>query len=254
MKRLLALVLPLLLVSISPVALGEGALPEKVEMYYFYDTLCGSCDGTEAFDAAAEEALSGVRDLYPYDIYRVNVYTGEGRARYQALCEAMGLDEDMLSLPVLMAGGRVFQGDETIAKNLREAYLVAGEDLFVNGQVYNPAHKKTGTALFEDFQANPNAVTVVYFYRITCEECVQTAPVIDGLPDAAEVIRINTRSGNNGERVAAFFEAYGVPDEDRMVPIAFTSDAYFAGFDAISGGLPAAVEDGEAGFVFPGVE
>lgn len=242
---------------------GAAPLPERVDLYYFYENLCGSCDGTEAFDAAAEEALSGVRETYPYAIHRHNVYTDAGKAMYRYVCDAMALDPDALTLPVLIAGGRVFQGDETIAKNLREAYLVAGEDLFVYQSVYNPAAKKTGAVLFEDYAADAEAVTVVYFYRITCEECAQTAPVMDALPEAVvlgsrevpvNLIRINTRSGNNGERVNAFFAQYDVPDADRMVPIAFTADQYFAGFEAISSGLEAALATTPPGFAFPGAE
>lgn len=266
MKRLaLGFILMGLCLAVGAVALAgdEGGLPDRVVLYYFYDELCGSCDGVEAFDAAAQEALAGVRELYPYEIHRLNVYTQAGKEKLDAVCGEMGLDADTLTLPVLIAGGRVFQGDETIASSLREAFLVAGEDLFVNGRVYNPAERKTGDALFEDYQADPEAVTVVYFYRITCEECEQTAPVIDSLPQAVtaggtsapvEVIRINTRSGNNGERVSAFFEGYAVADEDRMVPIAFVRDQYFAGYEAISAGLAAALETTAPGFVFPAAE
>lgn len=251
-----ALVLGMLLCM----AVASAALPDKVEMYYFYDELCGSCDGTEAFDAIAEEAMAGIRDAYPYEIYRVNVYSSAGKEQYEAICEEMGLDPQTLSLPLLIAGGRVFQGDETIARNMGEAFLVAGEDLFVNETVYNPARKKTGAALFDDYTVDEEAITVVYFYRITCEECQQTAPVIDGLPETTangvplDVIRINTRSGNNSERINAFFEEYAVPDGDRMVPIVFTRDGYFAGYEAIEGGLASTLETVGPGFVFPAGE
>lgn len=263
--RLLCLAMAVLCLAFGTQAACAVAdtLPETVEMYYFYENLCASCNATEIFDAAAEEAMAGVRDQYPYVIHRYNIYKSADKAIYQQVCRDMGLDADALSLPVFIAGGRVFQGDETIAKNLREAYLVAGEDLFVNHQVYNPAQKKTGAALFDDYAADADAITVVYFYRITCEECAQTTPIIDALPETVavegepvpvEVIRINTRSGNNGDRVSAFFDAYSVPDEDRMVPIAFTEGQYFAGIDAIASGLADALATTPPGFAFPSGE
>lgn len=266
MKRWMILPVCLML-CLSPAALASAEeitpLPDQVEMYYFYDELCASCDGTEAFDAYSAREMNGVRDAYPYAIHRVNVFAGAGNERFRSLCAEMGLDPDLLTLPVFIAGGRVFQGDETIEKNLREAFLVAGEDLFVRGQAYNPANKKTGPALFEDYAIDEEAVTLVYFYRIVCEECEKTAPCLDALPASVDIggtarpvdiLRINTRSSNNGERTAAFFDAYQVPDEDRMVPIVFTKDAYFAGYDAISAQLPAALAEGEAGFHFPVAE
>jgi hypothetical protein len=54
-----------------------------------------------------------------------------------------------------------------------------------------------------------------------------------------DIIKINTRSGNNGERITAFFDAYQVPDEDRVVPIVFTASGYYAGLERISKDLPA---------------
>lgn len=242
----------LLLFLCTGLALAEEKTPpEKIELYYFYDNLCASCDGTEAFDLAAQTELLEVRDLYPYDIYRINVFKKEGKSHFEALCAEMGMDPAAITLPALFAGGRVYQGDETIQKNLQEAFLVAGEDMFINKRVYNPAEKKTGAALFEDYPIDESAVTIVYFYRITCEECNQTAPVIDAFKDAAQIVRINTRSGNNGDRISAFFEAYQVPDEHRMVPIVFTATEYLAGFEAISEGLQPAVENAEPGFTFP---
>jgi len=60
---------------------------------------------------------------------------------------------------------------------------------------------------------------------------------IDGKEWPLDIIRINTRSGNNGDRIAAFFETWQVPDSDRMVPIIFFSDSYLAGVDAIKNNL-----------------
>ncbi|MDR2631135.1 MAG: hypothetical protein LBC60_09450 [Spirochaetaceae bacterium] len=58
--------------------------------------------------------------------------------------------------------------------------------------------------------------------------------MVEGKAVPLDIIRINTRSGNNSERVTAFFDRYQVPDEDRMVPIIFLADSYLAGFQAIT--------------------
>ena len=253
-KRAVCLACLLLSLCMATAIAQEETLPKNIELYYFYDNLCASCDGTEAFDAAAQTELADVRELYPYDIYRINVFKAEGKQRFESLCAEMGMDSGTITLPVLFAGGRVFQGDETIKNNLREAFLVAGEDLFINERIYTPGTKKTGSALFEDYPVDPSAITVVYFYRLVCEECQQVAPIIDALEGSAQVLRINTRSGNNGERISAFFEAYQVPDEHRMVPIVFTATEYFPGHEAIAAGLHAALENAEPGFVFPTVD
>jgi hypothetical protein len=186
------------------------------------------------------------RERYPNSFHLTNVYESVGRTQYVKVTDELGIDRDMLTLPVLILGGRVYQGYDNISSNIREAYLTAAEDLYVYNRPYSPRTRKTGENLFGDYPVNPDNVTIVYLYRIVCEECAKATPVIDSLPKTVmvdgrerpvDVIRINTRSGNNGERVAALFEAWQVPDRDRMVPFVFFSDSYLMGFEAISSGL-----------------
>ena len=234
---------------------GPDTAEKKLVLSYFYEELCASCDGTEAFRAAAEEELAGARDTYPYEIRTVNVFGKEGRALWQREAAGYGVDPAKAAFPVLIAGGKMFQGETNIRENLREAFLTAGEDLFVYGKPYQPGPQKTGAALFEDIQFDSAAVTFVYFYRAVCEECGRTAPLIDALPKTTasgipvNVIRLNTRSGDNAERIAAFFATYAVPDEDRKVPIVFTGNGYLSGFDAIEAGLPSSLS-ARSGFAF----
>lgn len=225
----------------------NAALPEKVELFYFYEQSCEVCDELNEFYAILSKELPHeVRDAWPHTIYTINTFSAQGGETYRRVTASMGLDRSLLSVPLLIAGGRVFQGNETIASNIKEAYLTAAEDIFTRKTFYNPALKKTGERLFEGYSLNPSHITLVYFYRIVCPYCEQVKPLIDNLPKTIrrggiqvplDVIRINTRSGNNGERVAAFFDYYQVPDEDRMVPIVFLSDGYLSGVAAISGEL-----------------
>jgi hypothetical protein len=230
----------------EPSPLREAELPDRVDLYYFYEELCQSCDGAAEFDAIAETQMADVRDRYPYAIHRINVFLRGNQDLYQELTDSLGLDRSALELPLLIAGGRVFSGNEGIAKNLREAFLTAGEDLFVYKRVYNPKEKKTGNRLFADYSIQPDHVSLVYFYRISCEECGKVSPFINSLPEdimvdgkavPLDIIRINTRSGNNAERIAAFFDQYQVPDGDRMVPIVFLAGTYLAGYEAITANL-----------------
>lgn len=228
----------------------EVQIPTEIALDYFYDEICASCDATAEFDSVVEEQLDGVRELHPFVIRKTNLYQNGGKDSFRAACENMGLDYSTITLPALFINGKVLQGEEAIEKNIREAFLVAGEDYFENKTVYNPKDKKTGQNLFDDYSADPKDITVVYFYRITCEECEQTKPVIENLPDSVIIdgtarkltlIKINTRSGNNNERISAFFEAYNLPDEDRTVPIVFLNSEYLAGYEQISEQLEEAI-------------
>jgi hypothetical protein len=132
----------------EPASPRTAELPDRVDLYYFYEELCQSCDGAAEFDEIAAAELDGVRDRYPYAIHRINVFLRGNQNLYQEITDSLGLDRSALELPLLIAGRRVFVGNEGIAKNLREAFLTAGEDLFVYKRVYNPKEKKTGDRLF----------------------------------------------------------------------------------------------------------
>jgi hypothetical protein len=265
MKKSALLIFTALLILLSSVtafsAEKQEALPEKIEMYFFYEEVCGSCDGTEEFRKISSEQLGDIYETYAYTTYKINLFERGGMDKYKQVCAEYGFDIEQLELPVFIAGGKVYQGLDNIEKNIREAYLTAGEDLFINQTVYNPQHKKTGEELFDGYMADPMHVTAVYFYRVICGECAEAKPYVDGLPESVringkqipvDIVRINTRSGNNGDRVLAFFDAYDVPDEDRMVPIVFTAAGYYAGADAIKEGLEKDLGRKEnMGFEFP---
>lgn len=239
----------------------EPVFPDTVTLYFFHDTACGSCDGTSEFYELAGKALEGVRDLYAFRIVAANVFQTDGSALWARIAAEMGFDADNTTFPALAVNGKLFQGMEAIEKNMREAYLTAGEDLFVYRRLFDLAVSGKGAPLFADIQVNPDVSTLMYFYRITCDECNQTKPLIDALPSAVavpggdtplEVIRLNTRSGNNGDRVRAFFQAYDVPADDQMVPIVFLADRYLAGYEQIAAHLSQALSEGAGlGFRLP---
>ena len=220
----------------------------QINAYFFYEELCGTCreDETRFFSILQEYLPQEERDRYPHNFNSVNIFETQGRFLYEQVTEDLGLDRSFLSTPFLVLGGRVYQGYDNISTNIREAYLTAAEDMYIYNRPYNPRLRKTGDNLFDDYPENPDHKTLVYFYRVTCPECAQVTPIINALPSTIlvdgkeqplDIIRINTRSGNNSERVMAFFEAWQVPDKDRMVPIVFLSGSYLAGLENISAEL-----------------
>ena len=225
----------------------------QINGWFFFEELCGTCHEDEAkFRTILQDKIPlSERNQYPNYFETVNIFEFDGRAVYEQVTGDLGLDRELLSTPFLILGGRVFQGYDSISSNIREAYLTAAEDMYVYNRPYNPRTRKTGANLFDDYPVNPDHVTIVYFYRITCPECAQVTPIINALPASIyadgsrkiDIIRINTRSGNNGERVTAFFNAWQVPDKDRMVPIVFFAGSYLAGIEAISAELEKRLRD-----------
>jgi hypothetical protein len=115
----------------------SGARPpelvEKVELYYFYEGLCESCGKPGKYFAMLNEKLpSNERNRYPNDFPVYNVYRAFGRSKYEQITDSMDINRDTLTLPVLIAGGRVFQGFETIA----DSYLAGAEAISAGLQSY----------------------------------------------------------------------------------------------------------------------
>ncbi len=95
-----------------------------------------------------------------------------------------------------------------------------------------------------------------YVYVPACESCAKVKQYLNTLPERlpvregsekdapVEIERIDLTS--NLDQVQQLFDAYAVPDEDRIAPIVFLTDRYIAGGDAILEELPAALTAGEA--------
>jgi hypothetical protein len=114
---------------------AQADLPDKIEMNFFYDEPCASCNGTAEFYSIVREELSDVKELYPYSVREHNVFTSDGKGARDRMFESLGIEKELLgyiSYPVLVVNGNVYQGLDSIRESLRDAYLTAGEDIFVN--------------------------------------------------------------------------------------------------------------------------
>jgi len=250
--------LSLLLLGIPGCGKSQPSQPDKVDIHFFYNEPCATCDATKELYEIVSEELGDVSQTYPYLVSSYNVFQEIDAQIMNGELKKLGYDEELirsLTYPVMTVNGKVYLGTDSIRSSIREAYLTAGEDLFVYGRgVFDPAKKQTLGQLLSSYKIEKNSSSIVYFYRTVCEECIETGEdVIDSLPETVtvegvsypqQVIRINTRSGRNTEILQAFFQKYEVPEEDQMVPIVFTAEGYLAGYDAISSDLRKELEKG----------
>ena len=211
-------------------ATAESATAENAEeeealtIYFFHDTACGSCDGTEEFRAIISEQIYPYSEARPYRLNVKNVFKSEERDRAEELLmEEAGLTIKEVSFPLMMINGKVYEGLPEIEENIQKEYFA--------GMVSE----------------------AVYFYREDCPECIDLAPFMDSLPETVEVggvslplaqERLNSREGDNGDKIRELFEAYQVPEEDQMVPIVFVGSHYLAGAGEIEENLIPYLEAG----------
>ncbi|MDR1542623.1 MAG: hypothetical protein LBU32_32530 [Clostridiales bacterium] len=128
-KQLLFILLCLLQLSACEAANPEPEPPRSVRLYYFHDTPCGSCDGAKEFYELFHEKISDDEDEYPYVIIPVNVFQSDGLDQLEKTADEYGISRENLEFPLLIINGNAFSGLESIANNLREAFLAVGQEI-----------------------------------------------------------------------------------------------------------------------------
>lgn len=188
LSLLLAAALLLLALAGCSQAQEEEPLPESIEINFFYNEPCGAChDQINDFYDMFNTQLEDVKDKYPYNLQAYNVFQASASDKMYTVLEGLGYPEELISsltYPILTINGKAYLGTDSIQESLREAFLTAGEDLFENGRgVYDPLEERTVAQQLEDYPLEKGSATAVYFYRLTCEECIQTEE--EGLPAGA---------------------------------------------------------------------
>lgn len=96
---------------------------DETSIYFFHDTACGSCDGTEDFLAVVSEQISGYKEVFPYRLVMYNVFKSEERDSAQGILAEYGLSMEEASFPMLLIDGKVYEGVGEIEANLKREYL-----------------------------------------------------------------------------------------------------------------------------------
>ena len=220
MRRLLPL---LMLLALCLPALGEET---RHTVEYFYSNYCEQCDPAGEF-AEQLEQLTGLKAA-DCDYTAWNTVRGSGQAALDAAIERYGLTD--VFLPMVIVDGKAYMGAEQMNTALASESLSWG-----------------GT----------NDSAIVYLYVPACESCAKARQTLDALPESVTLTRGSVRFesavtvteidvSEQPETANALFEAYSVPDDERVTPIAFFADRYLSGADAIAEKLPKMVSLGWA--------
>lgn len=226
-RKSLLSVLPVWLICCMLAGAAEMQEQEAVPIYFFHNTACGACDGTEEFRETVEEQISGYQDVCPYELLEYNVFKTGGKEVWDAVAGEYQLENESYIFPVMILDGMMYPGMQEIREQLLPAFLEA------------------------------SGVSALYFYREDCPECLDMEPFWEQFSEVLEngqgedfcqVLKLESRTGDNGEQIRQLFELYGVPEEDQMVPIVFLKDGYLAGQKEIEEKLMPALEKGRGFF------
>ncbi len=211
MRRFLAALILMLLAG-QP-ALSEAEQPH--EALYFYLEYCETCQPEEEL----RELLTGYTGL-PASDFRLTGYNmtlKASREALEAVCREKGVDADKVLLPLVILDGVWYEGSQAMNYDLpRYAVETAASTETVIYELVMPA----------------------------CEACLEAEKLLDGLPGEAEVrlgrysftspIRIIRVDISREPKLAlALFDAWAVPEQDRVAPIAMAGGSYYQGVEAI---------------------
>ena len=212
MKRLFTLL------CLVPLLFAHSAQAESAhDILYFYENYCESCSPEEDFQEYFESLTGFSLSDCTYSAYNIAHDSGK-----DALARAAAdLNLDNPSVPLVIVDGVAYRGANELESRLPADALAWGGE---------------------------TDSTVVYLYVPACESCARAVKVLDSLPETVTLRRgmVEIESKVVVERIDVsaqpetarqLFEAYGVPDGERVTPCVFLPDRYLSGADAIEKSL-----------------
>ena len=184
---------------------------------YFYRSYCEACTPEDDF-ARQFESLTGV-SLAACDFTGWNVTRAAGQAALEEALAGLGLET--ASLPLAVVDGIPYQGAEQM----------------------NAALASTALSWHETLDSE-----ILFLYTPACESCADAEAALAALPERVTLRRgdMTLESPVRVERVdisadpgfaQALFDAYEVPEAERVTPIAFFANRYLSGAAAITARL-----------------
>lgn len=201
------------------------SVKEPLEIQYFYNNPCGSCNGEASFYEMFNQEVGDLKEQIDYHITTYNTFQDGDLKRFEKTCDTLGIDEKDRIIPMAIVGDSVLVGDQNIEEEMREAF----------------ADKES---VDKDESAH-----LIYFYTQSCKDC-ERAKVVFSENDSIENNTISLMSLDIGEsatleKLKAYFKAYKVKEKEQQVPIVFYDKGYLSGYEAIEKELPKLIEQGK---------
>ena len=162
-----------------------------MQILFFHNTACGSCDGTEEFRQAVEEQISYYKEEYPYELQMYNVFQTTGMQEWEKTAAEYDLENEEYIYPVMVLDGTMYRGMDVIKEQLHKAFL------------------------------ETCGVSAVYFYREDCEECQDMAPFWDSFRKNFRLQNWNPAWETMEHRSAVFLRNTRCRMKIRWFPLSF---------------------------------
>lgn len=247
-----------------------SAAANTVDVYYFFDNPCASCDEEKKFSDMAAKAFKGIEKNTPYRIFNYNLFNQSNMNTFEKVCEKFNILPEKRILPMVLINGGYLTGKDNIEKNLKTFFTEITTSSKPNyhfsiNEEELPEYKNTTSQKIAPQSIDPNNSYFIYFHTVSCEDCHRTETFLSSLEKNYTIevkgTEINStvviESRNLAEitevsEIHAYFEAYHVPLEKQQVPIIFYKGGYISGYTEIEAKLLPIISSGAArNFTYP---
>lgn len=203
-RRLLTLTAVLLL-ALAAAGCAKKSAPAAVQLIYFYDSPCASCDEEGKFRALLGEQTSDLQPFSAYSLRCVNTFSA-GTGELEKLAAEHGLENPTSFGKVLFIGQNVLTGD-AVGTSLRQFYWQA-------------AGLGSGKGVVE------------YYYRPDCPDCQEVSavlnPYLEGITDRP-VVRIDTTDPQTKADFRALLEREKIAEDRYQIPYLIDGGTHYSG-------------------------
>lgn len=260
----------------------EQTSNRTVQMEYYQYNVCASCHPEDDFFAVVSEAITPLKEEYPYEIAVYNTFRSEEKQRFEQRLQELGLKEAEVSLPVLITVSEdsvatvCLSGLDEIREKLADTLKQAGQaEQSVSNEVAGESDNQIETsAVIKEETENQTEAQVsqtdwkdqlreavsgdkstdsvlLYFSTVSCNDCSEVKSLFKKMMDeqTAEnplaIHEFNIAEGDGVVLVQQLFSLYNVPSDEQQVPIVFFNGGYLSGAKSITANLEQMWEDGK---------
>lgn len=230
MIRIWKYLILLLMISVIGIPLTSSANynsnyneKEQLEVVYFYNNACGSCNPEDDFIMFFNQAVGDEKDNVYINLRMYNIFDIDAYKLINKYYKLYDVPKEQQVTPIIFVGDTYIVGEENIKENFRYEFIKQKDRVFNKNKSIK----------------NVKNTQIVYFYICSCDECNQVNYFIENLASKnnVKVEKLNVAEIQNLELIQKYFKQYSVPISQQKVPIIFIGNKFIQGAKAIKTNL-----------------
>ncbi len=226
-----------------------------IEVSYYYEEVCASCDGTKEFYELYNRVFSSEdKKTFEAKISTYNVFMDSCRIQYEEVKEELQIPAGT-SLPVLVIEEHWISGHDSMEAQMRELLMnreetetVPEEDGLVQATAAVDLEQKKDEGFWQDLYSvieEAKLPVVMLFSTNNCEDCQFVKKWFAEQELSIQLVEYNIIEHGCLDELKSIFTQYGVPEEKQKVPAVFLGEEYLIG-KAETQSLEMVLEQGKA--------